>query len=199
MTGVDSSIMVHRLCVVPNRKSVWQKRRACALDRSQAIAKEANKLLEVGFIREVTYPDLLANVVLWPTSNGKWRMCVDFIDLNKACPKGNFPFPRIDMLVDSTAEHELLSFWDGFSGYNQIQMDLIDQEKTSFILDRGLHCYLVIPFCLKNGATYKSLVNLMFKVQIGRNMEFYVDDMLVKSRRARSHLSNLREAFDTLD
>lgn len=81
------------------------------------------------------YPEWLANVVLVKKSNGKWRMCVDFTDLNKACPKDNFPLPRIDLLVDSTAGHELLSFMDAFSGYNQNHMEEADQEKTAFITD----------------------------------------------------------------
>ena len=97
-------------------------------------------------------------------SNEKWRMCVDFTDLNKACPKDSFPLPRIDALVDSTSGNELLSFMDAFSGYNQILMHLKDQEKTSFITDRGLYCYKVMPFGLNNaGATYQRLVNKMFQ------------------------------------
>ena len=90
--------------------------------------------------------------------------------------------PRIDQLVDSTAGYRLLSFMDAFSGYNQIRMDEADQEKTSFVTSQGLFCYKVIPFGLKNArATYQSLVNHMFRPQIGRNVEVYVDDMLVKS------------------
>ena len=88
---------------------------------------------------------------------------MDFTDLNKACPKDSYPLPRINQLVDSTAGHRLLSFMDAFSGYNQINMDEEDQEKTSFITSQGLFCYKVIPFGLKNaGATYQSLVNHMF-------------------------------------
>jgi hypothetical protein len=83
-------------------------------------------------------------------ANGKWRMCLDFTDLNKACPKDSFPLPQIDQLVDSTAGHRLLTFMDAFSGYNQIMMDDADQEKTSFITSKGLFCYKVMPFGLKN-------------------------------------------------
>ena len=114
------------------------------------------------------YPKWLANVVLVKKSNGKWRMCVDFSDLNKACPNDSFPLPRIDLLVDSTSGHELLSFMDAFSGYNQICMYGPDQEKTSFVMDRGTYCYEVMPFGLKNaGATYQRLVNRMFQGQFG--------------------------------
>ena len=84
--------------------------------------EEVTKLLMAGFIREVYYLDWLANVVLMKKANGKWRMCVDFMDLNKACPKDSFPLPRIDQLVDSTVRHKLLTFMDTFLGYNQIKM-----------------------------------------------------------------------------
>ena len=91
-------------------------------ERDQAIAEEVHKLQEESFIREVYYPDWLANVVMVKKASGKWRMCVDLTDLNKACPKDSYPLPRVDVLVDSTVKHQLLSFMDAFSGYNQIQM-----------------------------------------------------------------------------
>ena len=106
-------------------------------------------------------------------TSGKWRMCMDFTDLNKACPKDSYPLPRVDVLVDSTARHRLLSFMDAFSGYNEIRMHEArhrllsfmhaDQEKTSFVTSQGLFCYRVMPFSLKNaGATYQRLMNRMF-------------------------------------
>ena len=145
------------------------------------------------------YPEWLANVVLVKKANGKWRMCVDFTDLNKACPKDSFPLLRIDQLVDSTTGQKLLTFMDAFSGYNQIRMAEEDQEKTSFITSQGLYYYKVMPFGLKNArATYQRLVNRMFSKQIGRNMEVYVDNMLVKSREELTHLNDLKEMFTTL-
>nr|XP_023910509.1 uncharacterized protein LOC112022164 [Quercus suber] len=122
-----------KLNVDPERKPVKQRRRVFAPERDQAVTDEVNKLLAAGFIREVYYPDWLANIVLVKKANGKWRMCVDFTALNKACLKDNFPLPRIDQLVDSTAGHKLLTFIDAFSGYNQIKMAEQDQEKTAFI------------------------------------------------------------------
>ena len=126
-------------------------------------------------------------------------MCVDFADLNRACPKDSYPLPRIDTLVDSTARHELLSFMDTFSGYNQIKMNEDDQERTSFVISQGLFCYKVMPFGLKNArVSYQRLMNKMFTQQIGRNVQVYVNDMLVKSLRENDHLDDLQETFDTL-
>ncbi|XP_058189286.1 uncharacterized protein LOC131306874 [Rhododendron vialii] len=189
----------HKLNVDPTVRPVKQKKRAIAPERNEAAAKEVDKLIQAESIREVLYPDWLANVVMVKNANGKWRMCVDFTDLNKACPKDSFPLPKIDSLADSTAGHELLSFMDAFSGYNQIQMHEGDQEKTSFITDRGLYCYKVMPFGLKNaGATYQRLVNRMFKQQIGPNVEVYVFDMLVQSAKAHNHVDDLEETFQVL-
>ena len=126
-------------------------------------------------------------------------MCVDFTDLNKACSKDSFPLLRINQLVDSTAGHKLLTFMDTFSGYNQIRMTKEDQEKTSFITSQGIYYYKVMHFGLKNaGATYQRLVNKMFSKQICRNVEVYMDDMLVKSREELAHLDDLKETFTTL-
>ena len=112
--------------------------------------------MDASFIREVYYPEWLANVVMVKKENGKWRMCVDFTNLNKACPKDNHPFPQIDLLVDSTIGHQLLSLMDAFSSYNQIKLEESNQEKTSFVTSQGLFCYKVMPFGLKNArATYQ--------------------------------------------
>ena len=101
--------------------------------------------------------------------------------------------------MDSTARHELLSFMDAFSGYNQIKMNEEDQERTSFVTSQGLFCYKVMPFGLKNtGAMYQRLMNKMFAHQIGRNVQVYMDDMLVKSLYENNHLDDLQETFDTL-
>ncbi|KAL2541267.1 Ribonuclease H [Abeliophyllum distichum] len=133
-----------------------QRKRHFAPDRQRAIKEELDRLLEAGFIREVEYPEWLANVVLVKKSTGKWRMCIDFTDLNKACPKDCFPLPRIDALIDATAGKKRFSFLDAFSGYHQISLAPEDAEKTSFITDFGTYCYTAMPFGLKNaGATYQ--------------------------------------------
>ena len=164
MGGIDPTVITNRLNTSPSFKPVKQKRRSFAPERQKAINEEVAKLLQAGAIKEVEYPEWLANVVLVKKANGKWRLCINFTDINKACLKDNFPLPRIDLIVDATAGHELLSFMDAFFGYNHISMDPDDQEKTSFITAQGTFCYRVMPFGLKNaGATYKRLVNRMFR------------------------------------
>ncbi|KAI5314007.1 hypothetical protein L3X38_043183 [Prunus dulcis] len=200
MPGIDLNIICHRLHVNPACKPVAQKRRNFAPERVAIIEAEIDKLLAAGFIEEVSYSEWLANVVLVAKQEkGKWRVCVDYTDLSKACPKDNFPLPRIDQLVDSTSGNQLLSFMDAYSGYNQIMMHGDDKAKTSFIIERGTYCYKVMPFGLKNaGATYQRLVNKIFKEQIGKTMEVYVDDMLVKAPKRADHIGNLAESFNLL-
>jgi hypothetical protein len=145
MLGIYPSVIVHQLNVNKSAKSIKQKQRSFAPKRNQAIANEVEKLLQADFIREVHYSEWLANVVLVKKSSGKWRMYVDFTDVNKSCPKDSFSLPRIDMLVDSTSRHDLLIFMDAFSGYNQICMHEVDLEKTAFITDRGLYSIKLCP------------------------------------------------------
>ena len=163
MWGISPSVMVHILNVDPNFKPMQQRRRGYSAKKSKAAAEGVKKLCEDGFIKEVQYTTWLANVVLVKKFKRKWRMCVDFTNLNKARPKDNYPPPQIDLLVNSTSGHELLSLMDLFSGYNQISMHGSDQEKTTFTTDKDLNCYWVMPFSLRNvGATYQRLVNKMF-------------------------------------
>ncbi|KAJ9538340.1 hypothetical protein OSB04_031073 [Centaurea solstitialis] len=199
MVGIDPDIISHKLNVDPSFKPIKQKRRKFAPERNKVINDEVDNLLKTGKIREVKYPDWLANVVVVQKKNGKWRVCIDFTDLNKACPKDPFPLPHIDAMVDATAGHELLTFMDAYSGYNQILMHADDQEKTAFMTDKGIYCYKVMPFGLKNaGSTYQRLVNMMFKEHLGRTMEVYIDDMLVKSERSHDHIDHLKQSFDIL-
>ena len=124
---------------------------------------------------------------------------MDYTNLNEACPKDSFPLPRIDQIVDTSAGHGMLSFLDAFSGYHQIPMYPPDAEKTTFITPHGLVCYNVMPFGLKNvGATYQRLVTKMFKPLLGKTIEVYIDDMLVKSKKLPDHAEHLQEAFELL-
>ncbi|KAL6133982.1 hypothetical protein ACLB2K_066215 [Fragaria x ananassa] len=161
---------------------------------------EVQKLIDIGFIRKVRYTQWLANVVMVPKkSTGQWRMCVDYSNLNRACPKDSFPLPRVDQLVDSTSGFDLMSFMDAYAGYNQIRMDPRDEERTAFTTDRGLYCYKVMAFGLKNArATYQRLMNVMFAKYLGNIMEVYIDDMLVKSLSVEEHVGHLEKVFEVI-
>ena len=134
-----------------------------------------------------------------PKKDGKVRMCVDLRDLNKASPKDDFPLPHIDVLVDNIAGHALLLFMDAFSGYNQIKMTLEDMEKTCFISPWGRYCYKVMPFGLKNvGATYQRAATTLLHDLINKEVEVYVDDMIVKSKEHEGHILALRKFFERI-
>ena len=151
-----------------------------------------DNLLKVRFIKEIKYPEWLANVVVVPKKGDKWRVCVDYTDLNDACPKDSFPLPHIDQIVDASTGHGMLSFLGAFSGYHQIPMYPLDAEKMTFITPHGLFCYNVMSFGLKNaGATYQRLVTKMFRPLLGKTMEVYIDDMLVKSKELPDHATHL--------
>ncbi|XP_019233822.1 PREDICTED: uncharacterized protein LOC109214370 [Nicotiana attenuata] len=193
MTGIPPEVAVHKLSLDPSIPPVRQKKCVVVEARNKFVGEEVTRLLDIGLIREVKHLEWLANVVVIPKKNNKYCMCVDYKELNKACPKDSFPLPNIDQLIDAMAGHELMSFLDACSGYNQIKMNPEDQEKLSFIINFGTYCYNMMPFGLKNaGATYQRLVNKMFVKQIGKTMEVYIDDMLVKSLNTGDDLKHLQ-------
>ncbi|KAM1463878.1 hypothetical protein ACFXTO_043614 [Malus domestica] len=168
MPGISPDIICHHLSIDPKTKP--------------AVKTEVEKLKDIGFVREVNYPTWVVNVVL----------------VKKNLTKESLLLQKV-LLIDSTAGCELLSFMDAYSGYNQILMNPSDQKHTAFTTDKGLYCYKAMPFGLKNaGATYQRLVNSMFAEQIGKSMKVYVDDMLVKSKHAEQHITNLSETFTIL-
>ena len=145
------------------------------------------------------YPQWLANTVMVKNKTGKWRMCVDFTDLNRACPKDPFPIPRIDQLVDATVGHPRMSFLDVFQRYHQIPLALDDPEKTAFVIPVGNYHYKVMPFGLKNArSTYQRMMTKMFEPQLGKNVEVYIDDKVVKSKLVSEHLMDLTSIFEIL-
>src|SRR5436853_1938479 len=199
MPGVPREVIEHRLNVKEGAKPVKQRFRRFAQDRKEAIRDELTKLMAANFIREVNHPDWLANPVLVKKKNIKWRMCVDYTDLNKACPKDPFGLPHIDQVVDSTAGSELLCFLDAYPGYHQVSLVESDCIKTSFITPFGAHCYITMPFSLKNaGATYQRAMQRCLHDQLRRNVEAYVDDVIIKSRVKEDLISDLTETFTNL-
>ena len=199
MIGISPKHASHKPNVVSSTRPVRQRVRRFHQNHHQVIQAEVDNLLDVGFIREIEYPEWLANVVVVPKKGGKWRVFVDYTVLNDAFPKENFPLPHIDQIVDASAGHGMLSFLDAFSGYHQILMYPLDTEKTSFITPHRLFYYNVMPFRLENaGASYQRLVTKMFRPLLGKTMEVYIDDMLVKSKECSDHTTHLQEAFDLL-
>ncbi|XP_072076436.1 uncharacterized protein [Arachis hypogaea] len=158
MLGIDPNVICHKLAINPSIRPIAQKKRYLDTDKRAASLEEIQKLLNAGFIKELRYSTRLANVVMVKKNNDKWRMCVDYTDLSKACPKDAYPLPCIDKLVDNSSGFQCLSFMDAYSGYNQILMHSGDQDKTVFITD--------------NGTTYQRLMDKIFTNQIGWNIEF---------------------------
>ena len=153
--GVDPEFIVHKLNVDASFPPKKQKPRRAAKEHVDMVKLEVQRLKEAGVIREIFFLEWLANTVVVKKKNGKWRVCVDFTDLNRACPKDPFPIPKIDQLVDSTYGHPRMSFLDAFQGYHQIALTPEDREKTAFISSDANYHYNMMSFGLKNaGATY---------------------------------------------
>ena len=163
------------------------------------IKEEVTEQLKVGFIKPMHQVEWIANVMPVPKKDGTVRMCVDFGDLNKTCPKDDFPLPHIDVLEDNTARSALMSFMDGFLGYNQIKIAPKDMTKTTFITEWGIYCYMVMSFGLKNvGTTYQRMAMTLPHDMMHNEVEVYVDDMIVKSKDRGSHTINLRKFFERI-
>ena len=196
---IDLAFICHHLNVNPSITPKKQSPRRPSKEHAEAIREDVMKLKRAGAIKEVFYLEWLANTVVVKKKNGKWRVCVDFADLNKACPKDPFSMPRIDQLVDATSGHPRMSFLDAFQGYHQISLALEDQEKTAFVTPTGNYHYKVMPFGLKNaGSTYQRMMTRMLELQLGKNIEIYVDDMVVKSKAVFGHLGDLGGIFYVL-
>jgi hypothetical protein len=196
LCGVNRDVIEHSLNVDPSFRPRKQRLRKMSKDKGEGAQNEVRRLLSAGVIIEVTYPEWLANIVMVKKANDKWRMCIDFTDLNKACPKDEFPLPRIDSLVDAAASSELMSLLDCYSGYHQIWMKKEDEPKTSFITHSGTYCYLQMPEGLKNaGGSFSRMTAKVLHSQIGRNVLTYVDDIIVKITKKENHIADLQETF----
>jgi hypothetical protein len=163
MPRIDSGLVAHFLNVEPGTRPVVQPMRTFHTEVEAQITQEVKKLLAASFIKPIQHPRWLSNIVLVKKKNGQIRCCVDFRNLNKACPKDEFPLPNMDLLIDSAASHAMFSFMDGFSGYNQICMSTKDAEKTAFCTPIDNFYYTVMLFGLKNaGVTYQRTMTAMF-------------------------------------
>jgi hypothetical protein len=198
LTGVDRSFIEHRLnidaSVKPRRQNLWKM----SDDKVVAVKSEVQRLLDASVILEVMHPKWLANTVPVKKKDGKWRMCINFTDLNKATPKDNYPLPRMDQVIDSAASAAIMSLLDCFSGYHQCWMAKEDEEKTSFMTHFGTFCFMQMPEGLKNaGPTFTRMTGEVFKPQIGRNIQAYVDDLIVKSSNRQAMSATWRKLSPT--
>jgi hypothetical protein len=166
---------------------VQQKPWKQSVERQNFVSEELKKLLDVGFIWEIHHPRWLANPVVIPKAVGKLRMCIDYTSLKKACPKDPFPLPRLDQIMDSTSDCDLLCFLDAYSGFYQIPMSREDEEHTAFITVDDLFCYVSMPYDLKNALpTFVHAMHKTFGDLIRDFVEVYVDDIVIK---IKSHSS----------
>jgi hypothetical protein len=196
LVGVSRTIIEHSLGIDPSVRPKKQRLRKMSNEKTEAAKVEVHRLLEANFIEPIAYPMWLTNVVMVQKKSGKWRMCIDFTSLNKAYPKDYFPLPRIDKIVDSVAECEVMSLLDYFSGYHQIYMKEEDKASISFITPFGTYCFIRMPEGLKNaGSTFSRLTKMVFESQVGRNIFTYVDDIVLASKNKEDHLADLAETF----
>ncbi|XP_010322042.2 uncharacterized protein [Solanum lycopersicum] len=199
MQGLSTDIVSHKLPINPRFEQVKQKTRKFKAELSLKIKKEITKQIESRLVEVTQYPTWLANVVPVAKKDGKIKICVDYRDLNKDSPKDNFSLPNIHILIDNCAKHEMQSFVGCYAGYHQILMDGKDVEKMAFITPWGVYHYRVMSFSLKNaGATYMRAVTTIFHDMILKEIEVYVDDVIIKSRESSDHLTHLRKFFERL-
>ena len=198
-SGVNPNFICHHLnvnpSVTPKKQPSWRSSK----EHSNAVKDEVMKLKQARAIKEVFYPEWAVNTVVVKKKTGKWRVYVDFTDLNIACPKDPFHMLRIDQLVDAIVGHPRMSFLNAFQRYHQIPLAVDDQDKTAFVTSIGNYHYKVMSFGLKNArATYQRMMIRMFEPQLGKNIEIYIDDMVVKSKVESDHVNDLENIFDIL-
>ena len=193
MSGVPKGLAEHRLRVDPKVKLVKEHLQRSTVQKRKAIGEELARLLAAEFIRKIYHSEWLANVVMVPKKDDSLRMCIEIKHINRACPKDHFPLSRINQIVDSTVGCERLSFLDAYSGYHQIRLYGPDEIKTTFITPFECFCYVTMPFGLKNaGATFMRMIQKCLLTQISRNVEAYMDDIVVKSRKGSDLLTDPR-------
>jgi len=201
MSCLSQDVVELKLPIRPDKKPVKQTPRRFAPQIQPKIKEEIERLLKSGFIRTARYVAWLANIVSVVKKNGTLRVCIDFRDLNLATPKDECPMPVAEMLIDSAVGYEYLSILDGYSGYNQKYIVEEDVSKTAFRCPGALGCYewIVMSFGLKNaGACYQRAMNSMFHDFIGKFMQIYIDDIVVKSFAEKDHLDHLQRSFERM-
>lgn len=201
MPGLSPDLVCHQLPTLPDKKPIQQAPRRMNADIMASVKEEVEKMHKSEIIRVAKYNEWLSNIVPVCKKNGKIWVCVDYRDLNNATPKDVYPMPVADLLVDAVARHEMLSFMDGTAGYHQIPVAEANRHKTAFRCPgfAGAFEYVVMPFGLKNaGATYQRARNLIFHDILGKILEVYIDDVVVKSELKSDHLVDLHKVFERM-
>ena len=198
LPSLDRTLVEHRLPIKKEHIPHQQPPRKMVNEVILKVKEEIERLLQAGFIRPSSYVEWLSNIVSVLKKNGKLCVCIDFRNLNTATPKDKYPMPIIDVLVDGVARHKLLSFMNGHLGYNQIFIAEEDVHKIAFRCPGSIGTFewVVMLFGLKNaGVTYHRAMNFIFHDMIGKFMEVYIDDVVVKSQDFNTYLKNLEKAF----
>jgi len=201
LPGLDRSLVEHKLPIKSGCEPVKQLPRKMMPEVTSKVKEEIERLLGAGFIRTARYVEWVSNVVPVMKKNGKLRVCIDYRSLNSATPKDEYSMPVIDLLVDRSAGHSIISTMDGHSGYNQIWIADEDVHKTTFRGPGSIGTFewVKMPFGLKNaGAMYQMAINTIFHDLIGTFLECYIDDIIVKSDVIDNHIKHLRKSFDRM-
>ncbi|KAG9458861.1 hypothetical protein H6P81_003369 [Aristolochia fimbriata] len=194
MPSLEPKVVIHKLAVLPSILPIKQTQRRFRLELVLEIEKEVDKIIVANFIREVKHPSWIANIVPIKKKSGQIRVCVDFCDLSKVCRKDDFPLPITEFMVDATTCLEALSFMDRSLGYNKIHMDPKDEELMVFQTPKGIFCYKVIPFGLKNAnVTYQRAMQHIFDDFIHKRVKCYVDNLVVKSKERIDAIQKMPE------
>jgi hypothetical protein len=195
LTGVHHSVVEHALNTDPKVRPKLQRQR----HRARSAEAEVQKLLDAKIIIEVQFLVWVANVVMVPKKNGNMRMCIDFPELNKACPKDPYPLPRIDIIIDQATGCKMLSLLNCFSGYHQVWMRREDEAKTGLTTPFRIFCFIRMPEGLRNaGPTFNRMMKLILGSQLGRNDSAYIDDIVIVSKKETDHIADLTETFDNM-
>jgi Reverse transcriptase (RNA-dependent DNA polymerase) len=199
MSGLDPNVVVNYLKIDPTFKPVKQAPRRMRIELEEKVMEETKKLIDAGFISEDETPEWVTSIVPIKKKNGQIRICVDFRDLNEACPKDDFPLPVTEIIIDHTSSYEVFSFMDGYTGYNQIKIAPEDEKHTAFRTPIDIYCYKVMSFGLKNaGATYQRTMTKIFDDLIHNIVECYIDDLVIKAISYEEHLQYLEVVFNRL-
>lgn len=184
MLGLYPKVVVHQLMVKHYVQLIKQADKWFWPKLISQIETKIDNLIEIGFIKEVKYPTWILNIISIKKKNGQIHVCVD-----SDCSKYDFPLPIIELMIDTTTSHEALSFMNGSLVYSQTQMAPRDEEIIAFRTLKGIYYYKAMFFGLKNvGATYQCVMQRIFDEILHKNVELYVDDLVLKSRKRRDHL-----------